>query len=64
MKNTYNTNCYYQKEILLHYNAFLTFYKFGNEYRCCHTPAHLRVKMPEQDLNRPRHAPEDLHFDW
>ena len=32
----------------------------------CHTPAHLRVKWPtsqKKDLNRPRHAPEELHFD-
>lgn len=57
----------------LHYNAFLkAFYKLvmntevGPKLKSCHTPAHLRVKWPmavEQDLNRPRHAPEDLHFD-
>lgn len=32
----------------------------------CHTPAHLRVKWPETrsaDLHRPRHAPEEMHFD-
>lgn len=32
----------------------------------CHTPAHLRVKWPlpvQKDLDRPRHAPEEMHFD-
>ncbi len=32
----------------------------------CHTPAHLRVKwsLPiQKDLDRPRHAPEEMHFD-
>ena len=37
-----------------------------NKLENCHTPAHLRVKWPvakNKDLNRPRHAPEELHFD-
>ena len=32
----------------------------------CHTPGHLRVKWPlpvQKDLDRPRHAPEEMHFD-
>lgn len=31
-----------------------------------HIPMHIRVKYPiarEENVNRPRHAPEDLHFD-
>ena len=57
----------------LQYNVFLrSFYNLvmntnvGPKLESCHTPAHLRVKWPlavEEDLDRPRHAPEDLHFD-
>jgi hypothetical protein len=62
-----------KKDTSIEYNLFLrNYYRaisnlyFFNELSYCHTPAHLRVKWPapkNSDLNRPRHAPEDLHLD-
>ena len=39
---------------------------FADKFIECHTPAHIRVKWEEaqeSNLNRPRHAPEEPHFD-
>ena len=57
----------------IEYNLFLREYYsaiselyFFNKLESCHTPAHLRIKWPKtrkSDLERPRHAPEELHFD-
>lgn len=48
-----------------YYSAINDLY-FSEKLSFCHTPAHLRVRWPtanSDDLIRPRHAPEELHFD-
>jgi|GEM_PF-1829723 len=58
---------------VLEFNLFMReFYSameslgFGQVVEAWHVPMHIRVKYPlstEENLNRPRHAPEDLHAD-
>jgi hypothetical protein len=48
-----------------YYQMIVSLY-IAEHMKDCHTPAHLRVKWPEAeiaDLQRPRHAPEEMHFD-
>ena len=62
-----------KKHSSLEYNLLLRNYYnlvnemyFSNALDDCHTPAHLRVKWSNvylKDLKRPRHAPEEKHFD-
>ncbi len=74
LKNTTPTGMILpKKRTSLEYNILLRDYYqiingmyFSNELSYCHTPAHLRVKWPNprrEDLSRPRHAPEEVHFD-
>jgi len=60
-----NTSLEYNLLLRSYYKALREEY-FFEKFSFCHTPAHLRVKWPTvkyADLNRPRHAPEEMHFD-
>jgi hypothetical protein len=62
-----------KRDTAIEYNLLLrSYYKmicslyFADRLKDCHTPAHIRIKWSQSqstDLERPRHAPEEMHFD-
>ena len=60
-----DTSIYYNLMLRTYYRVISKLY-FFRTLKDCHTPAHLRVKWADSssdEVFRPRHAPEEMHFD-